>query len=190
MKLRNARWLSRDIVDELIEKGDTVVDATAGNGYDTLYLAQKVGETGHVYAFDIQQAALDSTKQKLAENGCEEWVTLVKDSHANMAKYVQNAPKAVLFNLGWFPTGDHNVTTMTESTLAAVKAAMEIVSPGGMVSVCMYPGHEEGTKEKNALLAEMEKADIRKFNVLHGHFLNQKENAVQVILIQKENGED
>ena len=190
MKLRNARWLSRDIIDELIQEGDTVVDATAGNGYDTLYLAQKVGEKGKVIAFDIQQAALDSTRQKLKENHCENRVELVLDSHANMAKYVDTPPKAVLFNLGWFPTGDHNVTTMTDSTLQAVHAAMELVMPGGMVSVCMYPGHEEGTKEKNALIEALGKADIRRFNVLHGHFLNQRENAVQVILIQKEDGTD
>ena len=82
------------------------------------------------------------------------------------------------------------MTTMTESTLKAVHAAMELVAPGGMVSVCMYPGHEEGTKEKNALLREMETVDIRRFNVLHGHFLNQRENAVQVILIQKEDGKE
>ena len=186
MKLRNARYLSRDIIDEIILPGDTVVDATAGNGHDTLYLAQKVGENGKVYAFDVQQAALDSTKKRLEENGCAAQAELILDSHANMAQYVKEAPKAVLFNLGWLPTGDHSVTTQVESTLSAVHAAMELVQSGGMVSVCIYPGHEEGTREKHALVRMLAQADIRKYNILWCDFINQREDSPKVVLIQKE----
>ena len=186
MKLRNARYLARDIIDELICPGDVVVDATAGNGHDTLYLRQKVGENGKVYAFDVQAAALESTKKRLEENGCAENVELILDSHANMAEHVKETPKAVLFNLGWLPTGDHTVTTQVESTLAAVKAAMELVSSGGMVSVCIYPGHEEGTREKHALVQMLAQADIRKYNILWCDFINQRVDSPKVVLIQKE----
>ena len=186
MKLRNARYLARDMIDELILPGDTVVDATAGNGHDTLYLAQKVGQNGKVYAFDVQQAALDSTLKRLEENGCAAQAELILDSHANMAQYVKEASKAVLFNLGWLPTGDHNVTTLVESTLAAVSAAMELVQSGGMVSVCIYPGHEEGTREKHALVKMLAQVDIRKYNILWCDFINQREDSPKVVLIQKE----
>ena len=186
MKLRNARYLARDIIDELILPGDTVVDATMGNGHDTLYLAQKVGHDGKVYAFDVQQAALDSTRARWEENGCAERVDLILDSHANMANYVRQAPKAVLFNLGWLPTGDHSVTTQVESTLAAVRAAMELVCSGGMVSVCIYPGHEEGTREKHALVDMLAQADIRKYNILWCDFINQRVDSPKVVLVQKE----
>lgn len=187
MKLRNARYLSRDIIDELILPGDTVVDATMGNGHDTLYLAQKVGADGKVYAFDVQQAALDSTQKRLEENGCADGrAELILDSHANMTRYVQTAPKCVLFNLGWLPTGDHAITTQTHSTLQAVQAAMEIVQPGGMISVCIYPGHDEGTREKHALVEMLRRADIRKYNILWCDFINQREDSPKVVLIQKE----
>lgn len=188
MKLSNCRNLSRTIIDETIESGDTVVDATAGNGHDTLYLAQKVGAQGKVYAFDIQQAALDSTRERLEAQGVwDDRVELVLSSHANMEQFVPQGVKCVLFNLGWLPSGDHSVTTMTASTLAAVQAAMRLVAPGGMVSICMYPGHQEGTNEKNALLSMLEQADIRKYNILHANFINQKNFSAQLILIQREN---
>ena len=176
MKLRNARYLSHDFIDSLLREGDAAVDA-----------AQKVGERGHVYAFDVQQAALDSTKERLAENGVpDERVTLILSGHEHMAEYVKEPVRCVLFNLGWLPSGDHNVTTRVPTTLAAVKAACGLLMPGGMVSVCVYPGHEEGTRELRALEEALAGLDIREYNVLHGKFVNQRENAPQVYLIQRE----
>ena len=186
MKLRNARYLARDFLDGLIQPGDAVVDATMGNGHDTLYLAQKVGESGRVWAFDVQQAALDATRRRLEDNGCADRVRLILDSHANMAAYVDEPPSAILFNLGWLPTGDHSVTTRVDSTLSAVSAAMELVRPGGAVSVCIYPGHEEGTREKLALKEMLAGADIHRFNVLWCEFANQREDSPKLALIQKE----
>ena len=186
MKLRNARYLAKDFLDELIQPGDAVVDATMGNGHDTLYLAQKVGEKGRVWAFDVQQAALDATRKRLADNGCAERVRLILDSHANMAAYVDEPPAAILFNLGWLPTGDHSVTTRVDSTIEAVRAAMELVRPGGVVSVCIYPGHDEGAREKLALREFLAGADIHRFNVLWCEFANQREDSPKLALIQKE----
>ena len=145
MKLRTRGIYRMIFIDSLLQEGDVAVDATAGNGHDTLYLAQKVGERGHVYAFDVQQAALDSTKERLAENGIpDERVTLILSGHERMADYVKEPVRCVLFNLGWLPSGDHSVTTRVPTTLAAVEAACGLLLPGGMVSVCVYPGHEEG----------------------------------------------
>lgn len=186
MKLRNARYLARDFLDGLIQPGDAVVDATMGNGHDTLYLAQKVGESGRVWAFDVQQAALDATRRRLEDNGCADRVRLILDSHANMAAYVDEPPSAILFNLGWLPTGDHSVTTRVDSTLAAVSAAMELVRPGGAVSVCIYPGHDEGARERLALRQFLAGADIHRFNVLWCEFANQREDSPKLALIQKE----
>jgi tRNA A58 N-methylase Trm61 len=187
MKLRNCRYLSRDILSELIQPGDTAVDATAGNGYDTLFLKQAVGPQGRVYAFDVQQAALDSTRRRLEEAGClDDRVSLILDGHEHMARHVAGQARCVLFNLGWLPSGDHRVTTRTPTTLAAVRAAMGLLLPGGMVSVCIYPGHEEGARELLALLDALKDADIRQFNILHCNFLNQKNAPPQLILIQRE----
>ena len=186
LELKNARALATEYMERAIVAGDRVVDATMGNGHDTLYLAQKVGEGGRVWAFDVQQAALDATRKRLADNGCAERVRLILDSHANMAAYVDEPPAAILFNLGWLPTGDHSVTTRVDSTIEAVRAAMELVRPGGVVSVCIYPGHEEGTREKLALKEMLAGADIHRFNVLWCEFANQWEDSPKLALIQKE----
>lgn len=187
MKLRNCRYLSRDILTGLIQPGDTVVDATAGNGHDTLFLAQSVGPEGRVYAFDVQPDALRSTKERLAKEGCLDGrVSLILDGHENMERYVAGPVRCVLFNLGWLPSGDHGVTTRTPTTLLAVEAAMRLVAPGGMVSVCIYPGHEEGARERDALMDRLKDVDIRKYNVLSADFINQKNAPPQLILIQRE----
>lgn len=187
MKLRNARYLSRDLIADLVRPGDAVIDATAGNGHDTLYLAQCVGPQGRVYAFDVQEAALRSTRSRLAENGVDDGrVHLILDSHENLGQYVDEPIRLALFNLGWLPSGDHALTTRVPSTLTAVRAAMERLAPGGMVSVCVYPGHEEGERERQALLDALAQADIRRFNVLHAAFVNQRADAPQLLLIQRE----
>ena len=103
-----------------------------------------------------------------------------------MADYVKEPVRCVLFNLGWLPSGDHSVTTRVPTTLAAVEAACGLLLPGGMVSVCVYPGHEEGTRELRALAEALAGLDIREYNVLHGNFVNQRENAPQTFLIQRE----
>ena len=111
------------------------MEAAGVIGRVTLYLAQKVGERGHVYAFDVQQAALDSTKERLAENGIPEGrVTLILSGHERMADYVKEPVRCVLFNLGWLPSGAHSVTTRVPTTLAAEEAACGLLLPGGRVS--------------------------------------------------------
>ena len=186
MKLRNSRHLSRDFLDPLIREGDCVVDATAGNGHDALYLARKVGKSGHVYAFDIQQSALDATKKRLEEADALDQATLVCASHAEMALYVQQPVRAVLFNLGWLPGADHELTTRVSSTIPAVQAAMRLLAPGGVVSVCIYPGHQEGKNERQALLDLLGGTSLQDYNILHCAFVNQKNDPPELILIQRE----
>ena len=135
-----------------LRPGDVAVDCTMGNGNDTAFLSQTVGETGRVYAFDIQEAALESTRAHLAELGCPENYTLIRASHHRILEFVKENPKAVMFNLGYLPgSGKKQVTTMRETTMEAVRGAVELLDHDGILLVAIYPGHEEGRLEGEML---------------------------------------
>lgn len=146
---RRVTHLAHELIELVVSPGDQVIDATAGNGYDTLFLARLVGEEGCVHAFDIQQAALDSTAARLAENDHQAQLHLC--SHSKMTEYVSSA-KAVMFNLGYLPGTDHGTITRTASTLSAMRAAAALLSKGGIITCICYPGHSGGLEEAEAVL--------------------------------------
>ena len=183
--LKNARHLAARYMEEILRPGDIAVDATMGNGKDTQFLCELVGEAGHVYAFDVQQEALDRTAARLEEAGLRERATLILAGHETMRENVPVSPRVVMFNLGWLPGAEHIVTTRVETTMQAVQAALELVVPDGFVSVCVYPGHEEGTRELHALLDWAAGLDVRAYNVLHHDFIAAKPGTPHLILIQK-----
>lgn len=183
--LRNARCLAADYMLRTIREGDTVVDATMGNGKDTLFLCDLVGGSGHVYAFDVQAEAVERTRERVREAGFEPRTTLLLAGHETMADHVKAPVQAVMFNLGWLPGAEHIVTTRTETTLKAVSAALELIAPGGIVTVCVYPGHEEGTRELKALKEYVSGLSVRTFNVLYHSFVNASSQTPQLFLIQR-----
>lgn len=144
--------LHKHFIMEHIKEGDTVVDFTMGNGNDTLFLSKAVGETGKVYAFDIQEDALTSTRAHLEANGAPENYTLICASHHRVKEFVTEPIKAGMFNLGYLPrSGRKAVTTMRDTTMPAVEAAIELLAPDGVLIVAIYPGHEEGALEGEML---------------------------------------
>lgn len=135
-----------------LREGDRAADFTMGNGYDTLFLSQTVGETGHVDAFDIQPEALISTRKRLEDAGAPLNYSLHLASHHLLADYIESPFKAGMFNLGWLPgNGNHDVTTKWETTKPAIEAALSLLDKDGILLVAVYPGHEEGTNEGNSL---------------------------------------
>lgn len=135
-----------------LNEGDTAVDFTMGNGNDTLFLSKAVGERGKVYAFDIQEDALTSTRAHLEANGAPENYTLICASHHRVKEFVSEPIKAGMFNLGYLPrSGRKAITTMRETTMPAVEAAIELLAPDGVLIVAIYPGHEEGALEGEML---------------------------------------
>lgn len=144
--------LHKHFILQHLRAGEVAVDFTMGNGNDTLFLSKAVGEEGRVYAFDIQQAALESTRRLLCSEGAPDNYTLICDSHHRVREYVNEPIKAGMFNLGYLPgSGKKAVTTMRETTLPAVEAAIELLAPDGVLIVAIYPGHEEGALEGDAL---------------------------------------
>ena len=144
--------LHKHFIMEHLREGDTAVDFTMGNGNDTLFLSKAVGESGKVFAFDIQEEAIISTGAHLEENGAPENYTLICASHDRVKEFVNEPIKAGMFNLGYLPrSGKKAVTTMRKTTMPAVEAALELLAPDGVLIVAIYPGHEEGALEGEML---------------------------------------
>ena len=183
--LKSARYLAQEILSRVIAPGDTVIDATAGNGHDTEFLCRLVGEGGRVYAFDVQEAAIESTRRRLSAAGLSDRAILIHAGHEHMAERVEREAAAVVFNLGWLPGGDHGVTTRWETTKAAVEAALGLLKAGGVVTVCAYPGHDEGERERQELTAFLGMLDNRKYNVLEQRFLNAGGGAPECFVVQR-----
>ena len=153
-------------------EGDVAVDFTMGNGHDTAFLSKTVGAQGHVYAFDVQSQALDSTKMLLANEGCPENYTLVLDSHHKVKEYVSTPIRAGMFNLGYLPGSDKSVTTMRETTMPAIEAAVDLLDHGGVLTVAVYPGHAEGDAEGKMLDAYFATLDRKKICCTQIRILN------------------
>lgn len=130
-----------------LKEGDTAVDFTMGNGHDTEFLSKTVGAEGKVYAFDIQDLAIQRTKENLKNAGCPENYELIQSSHHLVLDYVKEPIKAGMFNLGYLPGGDKSITTMRETTMPAIKAALELLGNDAILMIAVYPGHAEGDAE-------------------------------------------
>ncbi|PKM83992.1 MAG: SAM-dependent methyltransferase, partial [Firmicutes bacterium HGW-Firmicutes-13] len=114
--LLKALNFSHLLIGRAVKDGDLAVDATAGNGYDTVFLAKLVGEKGKVFSFDIQDQAIAKTKENLLKNELLDRVQLIQDGHENMTSYVNDRISAVMFNLGYLPGSDHQVVTKPQTT--------------------------------------------------------------------------
>ncbi|MEL6199010.1 MAG: class I SAM-dependent methyltransferase [Pseudomonadota bacterium] len=147
-------------IADTIESGSMAVDATAGNGHDTLFLAKAVGPDGIVFAFDVQARALAVTGHRLADAGVAERVRLIHAGHELMAEQLPDAAcghlAAVMFNLGYLPGADHAVTTAAETTTAAIATAAECLAPGAVMTVMAYRGHAPGVPESEAVAQQCE----------------------------------
>lgn len=184
-ELKSARYLARDVLERAVCPGDTVIDATMGNGHDTLFLCRAVGPSGRVLAFDVQPGAVSSTDALLRQEGVRDRAELVCRGHEHMDEYGAENVRAVVFNLGWLPGGDHAVTTRWETTETAVRKALDLLMPGGVLVLCAYPGHAEGDRERRELVPFFASLPNRVYNVLHQCFLNAGPSAPECFVVQK-----
>jgi hypothetical protein len=155
-----------------LHEGDIAVDFTMGNGYDTEFLCRTVGERGHVYAFDIQAQAVESTAKRLESVDCPKNYTLIHDSHHNVKQYVKTPIKAGMFNLGWLPGGDKSITTLRETTMPAIEAAIDLLDRDAILNIAVYPGHEEGDAEGKMITEYLATLDRRKICVSRFQIMN------------------
>ncbi|WP_417391579.1 tRNA (mnm(5)s(2)U34)-methyltransferase [Gimesia sp.] len=149
------------------QAGETAIDATAGNGHDTRFLSQLAGQSGKVFAIDIQQQALDQAAVML-QNLEFHNVELICGNHCLLAELVPSEQRgqigAIMFNLGYLPGGDHAQITQELSTLPAIEAALTLIRPGGIITILAYPGHPGGAAETSAvaaLLSQLERSQFK-----------------------------
>jgi len=170
---RSARHWAKELIENAMFPGARAIDATMGNGHDTKWLCELTGENGRIYAFDIQAQAVESTRSRLTGAGLADRAELIHAGHERMAEFVTEPVDAIVFNLGWLPSGDKSITTLTDTTLKAVDAAAKLLAPGGLMTICIYPGHAEGAKEKEALLGWASSVPHTVFDVMLRQHLNQ-----------------
>lgn len=179
--------LQKTFICRHLQEGGTAVDFTMGNGYDTAFLASVVGENGKVYAFDIQEKALESTKARLESLGLDSRCTLILDSHSNAENYIEGRFNAGMFNLGWLPgSGDKRITTKRETTLPAVRFAISRLAPDGILLIAIYPGHEEGDAEGKEVCEYLSTLDRRVYCVTQVKILNSPTSPYFMIIETKE----
>ncbi|MBN6188678.1 methyltransferase domain-containing protein [Aneurinibacillus sp. BA2021] len=176
--------MAHRLLAERVQAGDTVVDATAGNGHDTLFLAQLVGEGGHVHAYDIQAKAIEATRERLKARGLEGRVTLHHASHAGIRE-LSDVLQAVIFNLGYLPGSDKTVITTAGETVAAVQGALSHLLPGGMVVIVAYVGHDGGEAEAEALEAYVRSLPLHEYLVLKYAYINPNNEPPYIVAIEK-----
>lgn len=185
--LPNALRFAHELLTNSIAPGETVIDATVGNGKDTILLAKLVGKTGMVIGFDIQKEAIERAKEKLLLTGLLGQTSLHQLGHEHVDQVLPENKQigAALFNLGYLPAGNKSVTTKAQTTMSAVKKIMPHVRKGGLITIMVYPGHDEGKNEENELLAWTPTIPQKEFNVLHYSFLNQVNDPPFLIVLEK-----
>ena len=183
--LKSARHWAEDLLRQAIEPGAKIIDGTMGNGYDTLWLAELAGESGRVYAFDIQREAVERTRSRLSEAGLEHRATLFHAGHEHIAELVPEPVDAAVFNLGWLPGADKALRTRVETTLTAVNAALDKLKEGGLLTICAYPGHEEGRQERDALVAWARALPPARYDAMIRAYLNQPNDPPVLFAVKK-----
>ncbi len=173
---------SRSLMEENLKENDLVIDATTGNGKDSLFLLNIV-KNGYLFGFDIQNDAIDNTNNLLKDKFNN--YTLFNTSHENMyelLKEYSNKISLIVFNLGYLPKGNPCITTKSSATINAIENGLKLLNKKGHIVITIYPGHPEGLKEST---------DIKKYldnntNYAYTEYHNtDNETAPYVINIKK-----
>lgn len=172
--------MAHEFLEECLTKDSVAVDATMGQGFDTLFLAQRAGQ---VYAFDIQAEAVQWTKERLG--GAYPHVQLIQAGHERVADYVSGPIDGAIFNLGYLPKADKSVVTQPKTTLSALRQILNLLKVGGRVSLMVYYGHAGGQVEKDSLLAFVSQLSQQEFAVMSYQALNQINHPPFLIMIEK-----
>jgi len=172
--------MAHDFLAQVITQEDIVVDATMGNGHDTLFLAKLAKQ---VYAFDIQEQALEKTSQRLLEAGLTN-VELILQGHETVDQFVREA-KAGIFNLGYLPSADKSIITQPQTTIEALEKLCHLLVKGGRIAIMIYYGHEGGDIEKDAVMDFVSHLPQQEYTATIYRTLNQINNPPFLVMIEK-----
>lgn len=180
--LARAIQLSHELLTQRLSAGDTVVDATIGNGHDTVFLANLVGETGSVLGFDVQQQAIESTGEKTKDL---RQVQLFHQGHEHIGSVYSGEIDAAIFNLGYLPGTDKQIVTQAETTITAIDAILTQLKPRGLICIILYTGHEGGNSEANTINEWAANLDQKEYTAITYQFINQKNNPPYLLAIER-----
>ncbi|KAF1076707.1 class I SAM-dependent methyltransferase [Halodesulfovibrio sp. MK-HDV] len=171
--------------DEGIEA--IVVDGTVGNGHDTMFLADLIGENGHVYGFDVQKPGLENTRERLEQKGLGERATLFHAGHETVGEHLPEGivVAGAMYNLGYLPGSDHAVITRADTTITSLQQLLPLLMKNGIVTVHIYTGHEGGVVEGDKIQAWSTTLPWNQFRVAQYDFPNKKVNKEHLLVIEK-----
>lgn len=177
-----SHWLMKRFLPEKA----AVIDATAGRGKDTLFLSRLLGNDSRIWAFDIQQKAVELTRKKLKEKGLvHSGITVINDGHENIKDYVDRQIDGAIFNLGYLPGENKDIITRPDTTLTAIRSCLSILKSKGLIVIVIYTGHPGGKDEKMEIINFSSALNCNQYNVLHYHFINQEKPPAEVVAIRK-----
>lgn len=189
----------RHFIKEQVREGDFCIDATAGNGNDTMLLCELSGEKGKVAAFDIQEKAIEETGRRIREKGMEGRVRLFCCGHERMSECIRTDPgcqgmygtdrdgygriSCIVFNFGYLPGGSHQIATKAETSIEAIRQSLTLLKKGGIISLCIYSGGDSGFEERDALLTYIKGLDSKKYLVIMSSYYNRPNHPPIPVLI-------
>jgi hypothetical protein len=177
-----ATGFAHQLIRERLQPGEMAVDATAGNGHDTEFLAHCVGGTGTVFAFDIQEEAIRATGERCSQFS---QVRLIHAGHEQMEHHVSGPVNTVMFNLGYLPSGDKSKVTVAETTIIAIRTSLRLLARGGLLTCILYRGHKGGEAEADAVERELCGLDQEVYTTIRYEFLNQRNSPPTLLAVEK-----
>lgn len=194
MPIRSVLDFAHVLATEALDEGDVAVDATVGNGHDTVALARAVGATGRVFGFDVQAKAIESTRTRLDAEGVGAAIDIEQAGHENMEQClpddIHGQVGAATFNLGYLPGSSSDCTTRPETTLPALDATLRVLRPGGVVTVVLYTGHEGGQEEAAAVDTWAAGLSQEQFHALSYQFVNQQNDPPRLVAVEKRTADE
>lgn len=178
--------LAKTICEKYTGENVTAIDATCGNGWDTIWLAERCTE---VYAFDVQERAVLKTRSLAMEKGLSN-IKVIHAGHENMTEYVREKAGLIMFNLGYLPGGDKEITTESPTTLKALDAALGLLAKDGLICVIMYWGHPKGAEERKAVMDWASHLDKSLYHCVHTDMINQPNCPPEILFVTKKNEEN
>ena len=177
----NQRDIVQWIMRKTIKENSICVDMTLGNGNDLVYI-MNLAMNGKVYGFDIQRVAIQRTKEKIKPS---HRIQLINDSHENIDLYIHENIDFGVYNLGYLPSGNRNITTSVHSTMFSLKVLLNKLNHDGNIVISTYPRHREGYCEDIEIKKYLTTLNQHEFDVLHFDYLNRRNSPPKVYWITK-----
>lgn len=161
-------------------------DMTVGNGNDIYKIVKTVDKKSEILGFDISEIAIENTKNLLKEFKNNN-IQIIKDSHKNIFKHINKKLDLVIYNLGYLPKGNKDITTDYVTVIKSLEYVLNFLNINGIVIITFYPGHSSGKLESIEIEKYLADLNQKNYNVLKYYFVNQINNPPYVVVIERLN---